>query len=286
MRVGVAGIGNIGGAIARNLARKGFEVFFLPHTNAARAEALARAGAIAVDSPAALARRSEVVVLSLPGSPEVAQVLQGPEGMLAHAHAGLVIIDCGTGEPDRTRALGQEAAARGLHMLDAAVGRTAKEAEEGRLNLMMGGDREVIARVEPVLRAFAENLFHLGPLGAGQSAKLINNYLALLFMASLVQAFEAARASAIDESAFLQVIGKGGLNNGLLQALVPPALAGDPDGLAFGVTTATKDADYCARFLGQLPVDKRLVESMRAFYAESPQQGNVGALFRRPGGGA
>jgi 3-hydroxyisobutyrate dehydrogenase-like beta-hydroxyacid dehydrogenase len=191
-RIGFIGLGLMGHGMAKNLVAKGFPLTVLGHRNRAPIEALVKQGAKEAKSGAELAQVSDIVFLCVTGSPQVEETVYKAGGVLEGARAGLVVVDCSTSEPDSTLRIARDFDAKGAAYVDAPLARTPKEAEEGRLNVMVGADATVFSTIEPVLKAFAENIFHVGGLGAAHKLKLINNFLAM-GQASLIA--EAAAAS-------------------------------------------------------------------------------------------
>src|SRR5262245_29241743 len=162
-RIGFVGIGMMGHGMARNLLAKGFPLAFKVHRDRSRTADLLAAGAKEVPTHAALAQSSDVVIICVSGSPQVEDVVLGADGVLQGAHEGLIVIDTSTAEPGSTAKLRAALAAKGATLVDSPLGRTPKEAEEGRLNAIVGADEAMFERVRPVLAAFCENIFHVGP---------------------------------------------------------------------------------------------------------------------------
>ena len=123
-------------------------------------------------SASELAARSDVVILVLTGSPQVEAVLAGAGGVLQGLRAGSIVIDCSTAIPASTLRMAQAVEAAGSRFLDTPMTRTPKEAAEGRLNLLVGGDAALLEECRPLLKCFAENITHVGPVGAGPAPAL------------------------------------------------------------------------------------------------------------------
>src|SRR5262245_21291454 len=155
--IGLVGVGLMGHGIAANLLKHGHRLTVLEHAGNQPLDALRRAGARSVPTAAALARESDVVILCVTGSPQVEAVLTGADGVLAGLRAGAVVIDCSTAVPSSTERMAQAVRAAGGRFLDAPMTRTPKEAAEGRLNLLVGGDVALFAACRPLLACFAEN---------------------------------------------------------------------------------------------------------------------------------
>jgi 3-hydroxyisobutyrate dehydrogenase-like beta-hydroxyacid dehydrogenase len=176
-RIGFIGVGLMGHGMAKNLVEKGFPTTVLGNRNRVPVEDLVQRGATEGRDPASVAESADIVVICVTGSPQVEAIIEGPKGVLASARDGLIVMDCSTSEPDSTARLGAALAAKGATLVDAPLARTPKEAAEGRLNVMVGAEPAVFDCVEPVLKAFAENIFHVGGPGAGHKTKLVNNFL-------------------------------------------------------------------------------------------------------------
>lgn len=242
-RIGFVGIGLMGHGMAKNLLAKGYPLTLRVHRNRANVQDLLDAGAVEVATNAQVAQAADIVFICVTGAPEVEEVVLGDHGLREGARAGLLIVDCSTSEPETTRRLRDQLAGVGVTFVDAPLARTPKEAEEGRLNTMVGADASVFARIEPVLRAFSENVFHVGPPGAGHVVKLLNNFVALSIAAASAEAFAAATKAGVGADKLHQVISAGAVNNGIFQALYK-AFAGDLAGLRFGLDNARKDLRY------------------------------------------
>jgi 3-hydroxyisobutyrate dehydrogenase-like beta-hydroxyacid dehydrogenase len=213
------------------------------HRNRERVADLLDAGASEAATPAAVAAASEIVFVCVTGSPQVEAALGAEDGLLAGAQPGLVIVDCSTSEPDSTARLRERCAAAGVVFVDAPLSRTPVEAEAGRLNVMVGADAAVLARLEPVLRCFAENVIHVGGPGAGHTLKLLNNFIAQAVCTATAEAFAVGQRAGIDLRKLVELISAGPVNSGLFQAMAK-TLDGDMGGLKFELDNARKDVRY------------------------------------------
>lgn len=240
----MVGIGMMGHGIASNLVRHGHPVTLFEHPGNQPLDALKAAGAVGSHSTRALAAASDVVILVLTGSAQVEQVLCGADGILEGLRPGSVVIDCSTSMPESTRRMAQQVQARGSQFLDAPMTRTPREAAEGRLNLLVGGDAALLERCRPVLGCFAENIAHAGPVGAGHSLKLLHNFVSLGMVTLLAEAAACATRSGVSPGAFVEVLAQGGAGGVALERMRPFLLEGDPRGLRFTVDNARKDLGY------------------------------------------
>ncbi len=242
--VGMVGIGLMGHGIASNIVRHGHTLSVLEHAGNQPLDALKAAGAVGLHSAAEVASRSEVVILVLTGSPQVEAVLTGPGGVLEGLRPGSVVIDCSTAIPSSTLRMAQQVQAAGSRFLDAPMTRTPKEAAEGRLNLLVGGDAALLETCRPLLKCFAENITHAGPVGAGHSMKLLHNYVSLGSVALLSEAAACAQRSGVSAEVFVDVLSKGGGGGTALERMKPYLLTGDLNGLKFSIANAAKDLGY------------------------------------------
>jgi len=244
MKIAIAGVGLMGHGIASNVLRHGHELVVLEHPGNQPLDALKAAGATSVASARELAAQAEVVILVVTGSPQVEAVLAGPGGVLEGLRPGSVVIDCSTAIPSSTARMAKAVEAAGSRFLDAPMTRTPKEAAEGRLNLLVGGDAALLEQCRPLLRCFAENITHVGPTGAGHAMKLLHNFVSLGMVTLLAEAAACAQRSGVAPEAFVQVLAQGGGGGTALQRLQPYLLAGDSSGLRFSIANARKDLGY------------------------------------------
>ena len=239
--IGASGL--MGHGMARNLLAKGHALALTVHRNTERVADLLAAGAVQVDTPAALAARSEIVFLCVTGSPQVEASVTGAQGLLAGAQPGLTIVDCSTSEPDSSQRMREACAAVGVAFVDAPLARTPVEAEAGKLNVMVGADDATFARLEPVLKCFAENVLHMGGPGAGHVIKLLNNFIAQAICTATAEAFAVGQRAGVDPKQLVALVSAGMVNSGIFQAMAK-TLDGDLGGLKFQLDNARKDIRY------------------------------------------
>lgn len=205
MRLGFIGTGKIGNPMARNLIGAGHELV----VNDLRPEACANLlelGAVWAESPAAVAAQTGVIFTSLPGPAEVETVLTGPGGILAGAQPGTVYFDLSTNAPSAARRLAALAAEHGVTYLDAPVSGGVSGAEQATLAVIVGGDRATFDAHRPLLEAIGANVFHLGEVGAGCTAKLVNNLIALGVSHLLNEALVMGVKAGIDARTLYEVM--------------------------------------------------------------------------------
>ncbi|MFT3719224.1 NAD(P)-dependent oxidoreductase [Pseudorhodoferax sp.] len=277
-KIGMVGIGLMGHGIATNLARHGHALALFEHPGNQPLDALKAAGAEGCTSLKDLAARSEAVILVLTGSPQVEAVLTGPDGILSGLRPGSVVIDCSTSIPSSTLRMAAAVEAAGGRFLDAPMTRTPKEAAEGRLNLLVGGDAGLLQACRPLLACFAENVAHVGPTGAGHGMKLLHNYVSLGMVALLSEAAACAQACGVAPQAFVDVLAQGGGGGIALERLKPYLLAADPSGLRFSIANARKDLDYYHTMAGDAALPRQIAAAVLATLESALQRSGPQAL--------
>lgn len=257
--IGASGL--MGHGMARHLLGHGHALHLTVHRNRDRVADLLASGATEAATAADLAARCELVFLCVTGSPQVEAAITGPTGLLAGVAAaraagakpGLLIVDCSTSEPDSTTRLRALCAEAGVVLVDAPLARTPVEAEAGKLNVMVGADAAVFARLAPLLHCFAENVFHVGGPGAGHVIKLLNNFIAQAICTATAEAFAVGQRAGIDLHQLVALVSKGAVNSGIFQAMAK-TLNGELDGLKFELDNARKDIRYYTHLAENLAV--------------------------------
>jgi len=203
--VGFIGLGVMGSRMAATLARGGYglDVFDL---DPAKTRAVAEAGAAAAASARAVAERSDVVFTSLPWPATVREVYLGADGVVEAARPGTVLVDMSTVDPETTRAVHAAAAARGVHHLDAPVSGGYREAENGTLVIMVGGERDAFDRAKPVLEVLGASVHHAGPSGAGNIVKLVNNVMSMGNMLVAAEVFVLGVKAGMDPTTLFEIL--------------------------------------------------------------------------------
>jgi 3-hydroxyisobutyrate dehydrogenase-like beta-hydroxyacid dehydrogenase len=271
--IGLIGAGLMGHGIASNLLKHGHALAVLEHPGNQPLDALKAAGATTQRSAQALARAVDVVILCVTGSPQVEAVLQGPDGVLSGLRPGAVVIDCSTAVPQSTARMAQAVHAAGGRFLDAPMTRTPKEAAEGRLNLLVGGDAALFAECRPLLACFAENITHVGPVGAGHTMKLLHNYVSLGFIALLSEAAACAQRAGVAPAVLVDVLAKGGGGSVALERLKPYLLDRDTASLRFAMANAQKDIGYYQTMARDAGAVAEIADAVLRTYAQAATEG-------------
>ncbi len=284
-RVGFAGTGLMGRGMAKNILAAGFPLAVVAHRSRASVEELIERGATELRSYRQLAADSDMVFICVTGTPEVESVVYQRDGLVEGAHDRLIVVDCSTSEPSSSARIAAALAERGASFVDAPLARTPVEAEAGRLNSMVGAAHADFMRVQPVLAACCENIFHMGPAGSGHKTKLVYNFIAMGYAALIAEALCACAATDVDLKRFVEVVSAGGANSGIFQLIAPKAIErGDCSGLNFSLANAEKDLRYYNLMADTVPlagilgpaVHNALVQGLDLGYAD----GLVGDLLR------
>lgn len=203
-RIGFVGLGNMGGPMAANLLTAGHELnaYDIVPTALQAAEA---AGAKAVGSGAQAASGAEVVITMLPAGQHVRDAYLGPDGIIAAAQEGALLVDCSTIDVGTARAVGEAAAEAGKDMIDAPVSGGVGGAEAATLTFMVGGADQAFARAEPILEAMGKNIFHAGGPGNGQAAKICNNMILGISMVAVCEGFTLAERLGLDHQKLFDI---------------------------------------------------------------------------------
>jgi 3-hydroxyisobutyrate dehydrogenase-like beta-hydroxyacid dehydrogenase len=266
-RIGLIGVGLMGHGIAKNLRSYEFPLIVLANRNRAPVDDILSRGATEASSPADAASRSDILFVCVTGSAQVEELMHRPDGILAAAREGLIVVDTSTSEPASTARLAAELAARGTTLVDAPLTRSAAEAEAGKLNTLVGATDEIFARLKPVMEAYCENIFHVGGPGAGHTLKLINNFLSLGLCSLISEAVIAAAKARVDGHKLYDVVSAGPVSGPLLRNLVPKALNGEFDGMKFQLANALKDLRYYAHLTEALGTVSVLGQAVQQSYA-------------------
>lgn len=275
--IGFIGLGLMGRAMVECLQKAGYDVTVLGNRDRSGVEeALSRGGTEAATARE-LAESCDLVMLCVGTSEQVESRVFGADGVLAGAKAGQVVIDFGTSLPGSTKRIGAELADKGATYLDAPLGRTPAHAKEGKLNIMCAGDEAAYAQVKPVLDVLGENVFHLGPLGAGHTIKLINNFFAMTTAMAMSEAFAMADAAEVPRDKLYGVLAAGPNHSGMMDFVKAWAMDGKID-LAFSLDNAAKDVGYYRAMAEELGAQSRMSGCAAETLAEALRNGFAGHM--------
>jgi 2-hydroxy-3-oxopropionate reductase len=234
----------MGSAMVERLQSLGYPMTVIANRSRANVEAAVARGATEARSARDVAAASDIVMLCVDTTASVETRMLGADGVIAGVKPGAVVIDFGTSQAGSTKRLGALVAEKGATMLDAPLGRTPAHAKDGKLNIMGAGDKTTFDGVKPVLDDLGENVFHVGPLGAGHTLKLINNFFAMTTACAMSEAFAMADLADLPRESLYQVMSAGPLRSGMMDFIKARAIDGVPDTLAFSIANARKDIGY------------------------------------------
>jgi 4-hydroxybutyrate dehydrogenase/sulfolactaldehyde 3-reductase len=240
MSVGFIGLGRMGLGMASNLQRKGFSLTVYD-INTQAIDALTKLGARAAGSVADATRDMDLVITMLPNSAIVSDIIAGPDGVLAHARRGAIIMDMSTVEPEVTDRLAAAALAQGNSFVDAPVGRLASHADRGESLFMVGAADADYVTMTPVLQAMGSTIHHCGGTGSGTRTKLVNNYLAVVSCQLNAEALTLSQRFGLSLEKTLDVIYGTTATNGQLKIAWPDKVLKGDIAPGFTIDLAHKD---------------------------------------------
>jgi len=269
-RIGILGLGTMGGPMARRLASSGFAV--TGYDPIAKSAERAKADGVALAaSPARVAEAADFVLSSLPDPATVRRAYLGEDGALAGSRAGMAFIDLSTTDPDSWREVAKAAASRGVDCLDAPVSGGPDEAGNGKLIFLVGGDAGVLERCRPVLTVLGGEIHHIGALGSGQVIKIINNIMSVGNVAIAAEAMVLGVRAGLDPQCLFDILSTSGGRSHHFLKRFPKVLAGDFTPY-FGIALSRKDVGIglgMAASLGlSMPVTAAVRDAYEAAHAE------------------
>ncbi len=227
-KIGFIGLGIMGGPMAQNLMKAGYEVVLYNRTKE-KAEEIAGDGAAVADSPKEVAESSGVVVTMLSDSPQVEEVVAGESGVLEGIEEGALLVDMSTISPVVTRELEEKVKERGASMLDAPVSGGDVGAQQGALSIMVGGSEEDFERARPLFEVLGNTLTHVGPIGAGQTAKAANQIVVALTIGAISEALVLGSKAGVAPEKILEALSGGLAGSNVMEAKKEKFLSRDFD---------------------------------------------------------
>lgn len=215
MNVAFIGMGTMGAAMALNILKAGFALTVHNRTRK-REEPVAQAGARRAGSPKEAARDADIVITCLSDTPDVEAVVLGENGIRQGAKAGAVVVDMSTISPSATRRMAAELARKGIRMLDAPVSGGSEGAQKGTLAIMIGGDAADVAKAMPVLSAMGKSITHVGPNGAGQMTKAINQVIVAGAYLAVAEGITLGLKAGLDMEKVVQALAGGAAGSWVL----------------------------------------------------------------------
>lgn len=269
-RIGFVGVGLMGHGMARNLVEKGHPLTVLAHRSRDRIDDLRRRGAAEAGSIPELVAASDIVIACLPSVAAVEAVVSAITEVAGPTH---IVVDTSTTDPAVTLRLGASLAAKGAAYADAALMKGPQEAWVGELNVILGADDALAARLSPVLSCFARQIFHVGPLGHGHRVKVLNNAVSMCNLATVAECFTAAAKLGVDRRILLEVMQAGNARSRSLDALGPRLIA-DDHSMSFSVDVGLKDIELFRRMAGDAGALTLLGDAARDVFWLARQTGH------------
>ena len=265
VKVGMVGLGGMGKAIAINIAKAGFE-FTVADLREAPLKELKEHGASIADSPHDVAAAADIVLASLPSNEASEKVALGPDGVLAGSKSGDIYIELSTIGLEVVRNISDQAAEKGVSLLDAPVSGSMEQRQKGTLSIMVGGDESTLNRAMPVFNAFGDKIFHAGDSGAGATVKLVNNLLNGINTVATMEALVLGVKAGLSVQTMQEVIsvssGSSWIFNHLVDQIMtlspepPPGKTAD-----MGLHTISKDVKLAVELAQNLSVPMELGSS-------------------------
>ncbi|WP_029197268.1 2-hydroxy-3-oxopropionate reductase [Paenibacillus alginolyticus] len=281
MKVGFIGLGIMGKPMSRNLLKAGYELVVLD-TSKSGSE-LAAAGAKTASTPKALAEEVDVIITMLPNSPQVNEVVLGPNGVIEGAKTGTIVIDMSSIAPLTSQEIARKLAEKGIEMLDAPVSGGEPKAIEGTLSVMVGGKKEVFDQCYDVLKAMAASVIRTGDIGAGNVTKLANQIVVAINIAAMSEAFVLASKVGVQPELVYQAIRGGLAGSTVLDAKAPLVMDRNFDP-GFRINLHIKDLSNVLETSHEvgvpLPLTAAVMEMMQALKVDGMGDCDHGSLIR------
>jgi 3-hydroxyisobutyrate dehydrogenase len=258
MRVAFLGLGAIGEPMAARLAATESLIVW-NRTPARAAEFAARYRAAVAKSPREAAAGAEALITCLPTSREVEAVLDGPDGVLAGAAPGLLILDCTSGDPAASRRIATRLATRRIGFADAPVSGGVSGARAGTLTIMVGGDPAAFQRALPILRLMGQRVEHVGPVGAGHALKAVNNTLLAVNLLAAGEGLAALVKAGVPASAAIAVLNASSGRSFVTEVLIPERVLSGAYPQTFRLALLDKDVGIARDFVDGTGVEAPLI---------------------------
>ena len=269
--VGFIGLGIMGQPMARNLMKAGFGMVVYTRTRRKADELLAE-GARWAESPAAVARQASMVITMVPDSPDVEQIVLGPQGVIEGVGPGSVVIDMSTVSPRVERAIAQKLASHEVAYLDAPVSGGSWGAIQGTLAIMVGGEEDAFRRVLPIFEAMGKSITYMGPSGAGQVTKLVNQILVAVTLSGVAEALVFGAKAGADLMKTIEAVKGGAAGSWQLANLGPRIVNGD-FAPGFMITLQVKDLRLILEMAQELALPLPLTAAVAQLYRAAAVDG-------------
>ncbi len=273
-RVGFVGLGGMGGGLVKNMLLKGVEVAVYDLDEEKMALAAGR-GATRAGSVAELAGSSDILAFCI-GTAEAVQALTlGPEGCLERMRPGQIVLDHTTTSPEHVARMDAACRKAGLRYCEAPMTRTPMHADQGCVNVLYGGDAELLEALRPLFETYAENVFHVGPSGHAIRLKLIHNFIAFANVAAWCEGFALAAKEGLDMTKVIDIISAAGGKSGMMDLYGRKTLERDFTPY-MSLDWAAKDVGYYVRWLEEAGLPGFMAGAVHQTYALAAIMGHGG----------
>lgn len=252
MKIGFIGLGAMGRPMAKNVLKKSGYSVVVNDINEEAVEELVRLGAEKANTPAAVAKACDIIIIMVPNSPHVETVVLGENGLIHSLSEGKIVIDMSTIDPAVTRFVAEKVERTGAKMIDAPVGKTTDHAKEGTLSIMVGGDEEVYEKCKPILSCMGTELIYCGPIGSGHTMKIINNLLTGIIVTANAEVLSLGVKSGLKLDTMLKVLRSTAANNGHLNITFPTKAFKGDFSPGFATRLAFKDMNLALSLSSQM----------------------------------
>jgi len=270
--IGFVGTGAMGAPMAQNLLKAGYPLVVYDLREKAM-EDLVKAGAEKASSAKELAGRSSVVITMLPASPDVETAVLGPQGVMAGAKSGDIVIDMSSYYPTSTKSICERLAVKGIRMLDAPVSGGVKGAREGTLTIMVGGEEKDYAECHPILEAMGQNIYYLGKIGAGHTVKALNNLCSACSMIITSEALIVAKKLGLNPEKVINAINSGTGRSWSSQFKFPTFVLTNKFNSGFSIGLMNKDLEIATRLGRELNVPMSVAKVVQQLYNHAVECG-------------
>lgn len=280
VKLGVVGLGNMGAGMALSAVRAGLKVVGFDPATQSR-QVLQEGGVTLVDDLAALSAQADVIVLSLPTSDVVEKVVLGEGGLLQHAREGQIVLDTSTADPASTVRIAQALQGSPLRLVDGPVSGGPRAAHGGSMTMLLGGEAADLKALALVLDALTGKRVHVGPVGAGHSAKLFNNLLCGIHLIAAGEAIRVARAAGLDVEQILEGVNAGSGRSGVTEVNCPTWILNGAFDSGFTMKLMRKDLRLAAAMIEQSGASVPLAREALRLWADSAASVDDGEDFNR-----
>jgi len=267
--IGLIGVGLMGYGIGVNLLKSGHKLFITKHKQEKNISKLKNQGANLKKSYKEVASYCDVIILCLPDSSAVEEVVLKENGLINFLKPGSVIIDCTTSDSTSVEKIRKLLAGKSSYLLDAPLTRSPKDSLLGKLNVIVGGDFDTYKNVNPVIKTFAENIFYVGETGSGIKLKLLNNFICMGFVLVVTHALAYAEKENIDVKKLDKIMSEGTNYISAIPLMIKWLNNKEEQVLQFSIKNASKDISYFKNSTNKCNIDHRLLDCMDEIFKQA-----------------